>query len=223
MEKIVLSSERIKELVEMQDVLNKATAGDDWAEKGYNWRLYSIMEAAEAIESLPYKHWKKGEVDLENVKVETVDVFHFMFSHILVEYERDDIIEVITLGMNEANKITVGVNDTQSILNALQELIRLLANEEDENEGYIFMYLFLIWKILGETPESLYKAYMIKNNLNGFRQLNGYKEGTYKKLWNLNGEVVEDNVVAYHIAAPLEVSDTFVTNLRQALAVAYVA
>ena len=37
----------------------------------------------------------------------------------------------------------------------------------------------------------LFKLYMGKNVLNTFRQNHGYKEGTYKKIWN--GE--EDNVV----------------------------
>ena len=41
----------------------------------------------------------------------------------------------------------------------------------------------------------LYKRYVVKNQLNAFRQQNGYKDGSYIKLWNN----VEDNVVAFKI------------------------
>jgi hypothetical protein len=43
----------------------------------------------------------------------------------------------------------------------------------------------------GLNLESLYQLYVGKNILNQFRQDHGYKEGTYKKLW----EGREDNVV----------------------------
>ncbi|VVM18067.1 Dimeric dUTPase (EC [uncultured Gammaproteobacteria bacterium] len=41
----------------------------------------------------------------------------------------------------------------------------------------------------------LYKRYLVKNQLNTFRQDHGYKDGTYIKLWG----GVEDNVVAFKI------------------------
>lgn len=48
-----------------------------------------------------------------------------------------------------------------------------------------------------EAIDSIYRSYLVKNVLNSFRNNNGYKEGTYKKIWN--GE--EDNDVAFRIAA----------------------
>jgi hypothetical protein len=45
-----------------------------------------------------------------------------------------------------------------------------------------------------DVPE-LYKRYVVKNQLNTFRQDHGYKEGTYVKIW----DAVEDNVVAFNI------------------------
>jgi hypothetical protein len=41
----------------------------------------------------------------------------------------------------------------------------------------------------------LYKRYVVKNQLNTFRQQHGYKDGSYIKLW----DAVEDNVVAFKI------------------------
>jgi len=41
----------------------------------------------------------------------------------------------------------------------------------------------------------LYKRYVVKNQLNTFRQKNGYKDGSYIKNWG----GVEDNVIAFDI------------------------
>lgn len=48
-----------------------------------------------------------------------------------------------------------------------------------------------------EAIDSIYRSYLVKNVLNSFRNKNGYKQGTYKKIWG--GE--EDNDVAFRIAA----------------------
>ena len=41
------------------------------------------------------------------------------------------------------------------------------------------------------------KKYIIKNVLNKFRQDNGYKEGTYKKIWKMGEDSLEDNDVVF--------------------------
>ena len=43
--------------------------------------------------------------------------------------------------------------------------------------------------------DDLYKRYVVKNQLNQFRQDHGYKNGTYIKIW---GDV-EDNIIAFKI------------------------
>lgn len=45
----------------------------------------------------------------------------------------------------------------------------------------------------------VYDLYNGKRILNIFRQENGYSEGTYKKHWNYNEELVEDNVVMFSL------------------------
>ena len=47
----------------------------------------------------------------------------------------------------------------------------------------------------GVNLYSLYESYIAKNVLNRFRQNNGYKEGSYKKIWNGR----EDNEVMSEI------------------------
>jgi hypothetical protein len=50
-----------------------------------------------------------------------------------------------------------------------------------------------------DVPE-LYSRYIVKNQLNTFRQEHGYKNGSYIKMWtDAKGNSVEDNVVAFNI------------------------
>jgi hypothetical protein len=51
--------------------------------------------------------------------------------------------------------------------------------------------------------EDVYIAYIVKNCLNKFRQDNGYKDGTYNKIWIDK----EDNVVAYELAYQMGASE----------------
>jgi hypothetical protein len=53
----------------------------------------------------------------------------------------------------------------------------------------------LLCNYVGMSFEDLYKMYLGKNVLNKFRQENGYREGTYHKIWNRK----EDNEVLSHI------------------------
>ena len=208
----MLSRERIKEIVDMQDSLNTRTAGEDWRDKGYNWRLYAIMEAAEAIESLPYKHWKMSmEPDLANVKVELADIVHFLISAALTNYNSDAVTEFMYIG--QVNISTP--KSPEELVVYLDAMIAGIARADSEES--LFSSAWFLWGALGETHETMYKAYMTKNVLNGHRQINGYKKGTYQKFWGFHGELVEDNVVAFHLASKIDVGEDFTSSLKSAL------
>ena len=49
-----------------------------------NYNRAQLHETIEFEDSLPWKWWKKGETDLQNVKVELVDELHFFISKCLV-------------------------------------------------------------------------------------------------------------------------------------------
>lgn len=50
-----------------------------------------------------------------------------------------------------------------------------------------------------ESIEKLWSVYLVKNVLNVFRVMNGYKEGTYIKMWN----GIEDNAVVKKLATEI--------------------
>ncbi len=79
---------QIKQMFKLQQQLNDATNGLIWTEgatkegRQISWLRCIYMETAEAIDSFNWKHWKDIEAphDLDNAKVELVDIWHFIMS-----------------------------------------------------------------------------------------------------------------------------------------------
>ena len=60
-----------------------------------NFLLAMQQEAAESVDSLNWKWWKKGEDDWDNIKVELVDMLHFWVSMCTVAgLSADDVIDL---------------------------------------------------------------------------------------------------------------------------------
>ena len=68
-----------KKMVKLQHQFNKQVA-EDYLEKNFNWNSAIIAESGELLDSFGYKWWKKQEPDMENVKVEAIDLLHFVIS-----------------------------------------------------------------------------------------------------------------------------------------------
>lgn len=67
------------QIIKKQIELNERITAD-WRDK--DWELSIIVETAEAIDSLPWKWWKAGGVaDIDNLKVEAIDLLHFIISY----------------------------------------------------------------------------------------------------------------------------------------------
>jgi len=207
----MIDKDRFMEMAEMQDILNRRTAGDNWHEQGLNWKAAIMVECAEAIESLGYKWWKDKDIDLQNAKVELIDILHFVISKDLEKYSYED----VARSMMKAFYININTDTAKPSL--IDRFLSLSYHSYEDNMQPTYNELLAIWKELGEDMESLYKGYMTKNILNEFRQDSGYQEGTYRKLWGYKGEEVEDNVVAFDIANTLEVNELFARTLKKGL------
>ena len=85
-----MSSDKLEEIFELQKELNKRIGVDSDAicqneEETAKWVLnYSRalnQETSELIDSMPWKWWAKYQkFDLQNAKVELVDILHFVVS-----------------------------------------------------------------------------------------------------------------------------------------------
>ena len=203
---------RILQMLELQQELNDATNGKNWEagltknNKKIDWRRCIYLEAAELIESYPWKHWKNIDAspDYANIKIEIVDIWHFIMSEALRLYKVEnrgslqDISTTITTmqGFNEFLKAEKGEQlSSYEEIELVEEMIKILFCNSDIN-ALLISFLTMSSKLNLKLPE-LYELYIGKNILNKFRQNHGYKDGSYIKEWN--GK--EDNVVMQEILA----------------------
>jgi dimeric dUTPase (all-alpha-NTP-PPase superfamily) len=198
--------DKILQMLELQQELNDATNGLGWENgltkngKVIDWKRCTYLECAELIESYPWKHWKNidAKPDYANIKIEAVDIWHFIMSQGLEDYKTQGLGTIKDLGQTittlnnykafTAPQIPTNKNHYEQI-KVVEVLLKTLFCEGSTKKT---MEDFInVASISGLNLDSLYTLYIGKNILNKFRQDHGYKEGSYIKTWN--GE--EDNVV----------------------------
>jgi dimeric dUTPase (all-alpha-NTP-PPase superfamily) len=201
---------KIETMLRLQQKLNDATNGTGWENgvtkngKVIDWRRCIWLEAAELVESYPWKHWKSidADPDYANIKIEAVDIWHFVMSEALSQYKINDLGDISKLSeaiMSTEAYADFALGDKPDTANhydeikEVEKLVEMLfGNTPVETWTAQFYHVALI---SGLDLDELYKLYIGKNILNRFRQDHGYKEGTYNKIWNKE----EDNVVMQRI------------------------
>lgn len=202
--------DKILQMLELQQELNDATNGIGWEDgmtkngKPIDWKRCTYLECAELIESYPWKHWKNidAKPDYDNIKIEAVDIWHFIMSQGLEDYKRGELGSIETLANNinslpnfsafsgELQKTFKDYYEQIAVVETLMKTVFCEGSTEKLMEAFIDVAMQS-----GLNLDSLYKLYVGKNILNQFRQDHGYKEGTYIKIWN--GK--EDNVTMQSI------------------------
>lgn len=177
-----MSTNIFKTMVELQHKFNQQVAKDYLAQR-FNWNNAIIVESGELLESLGYKWWKKQVPDMENVKIETIDLLHFVISNYIQN-----------IGIDETIDRFIQYFTTDEIVKT--ESLADLVNMLNYNDWERFEIMKAMFESLNMTNEDVYIAYITKNCLNKFRQDFGYKDGTYIKDWNGR----EDNIIAFEIA-----------------------
>lgn len=198
----MISQQQLATMLSLQDKMN-AKVNPQWLTAGYGYLRAAMIESVEAIEHHGWKWWKAQQKDLPQLQMELVDIWHFALSASLIDYQGDAINAASALSDQLAETHTQVVFDGQtyqcdqmSLLDNLELMAGLCAAKR------FSVPLFML--IVGQaemTTDELYRQYVGKNILNFFRQDNGYKEGTYTKLWN--GQ--EDNE---HLVEVLNLLDT---------------
>ena len=206
----MLSKNQAATMLTLQSSMN-AKVDPNWVTARYPYLRAVAIEGAEAIEHHGWKWWKKQDKDLAQLQMELVDIWHFILSEILLRN-----------GQSQAAPLN-------HLLNALKQANNQQYIEFD-NATYILKKLDLITKlelliaisiarrielavfesIMHDCKLSwteLFCQYVGKNVLNMFRQDNGYKNGTYQKIWAGR----EDNE---HLVKILESLDSNIPNYK---------
>lgn len=192
----------LEEMFGLQDKLNVKTCGANWksgtTDEGrvINWERYIVMEAAELLESFPYKHWKdiNAKPDIANAKVEIVDIYHFIMSFMLESHSLNNCVSLAETCLLKDNAI---IRDADILVLIEHIMQSSLCNDRSDKDKLTAFFNVLARMDMGIFE--LYSMYLVKNALNIFRQNHGYKDGSYVKV--IDGK--EDNETFFIMAEEL--------------------
>ena len=191
----------LHDMVELQK-LHNGDVHPSWHTQGYPFYRAIWTECAELLDHMGWKWWKHQDSDLDQVKLEIVDIWHFGLSMLIVD--EVDLGDVATQMVELHSQL-----ESSEFRESVEELALAALNRSFDITKFM--------RVLNTTPmtlNELYGIYKGKHVLNRFRQANGYKEGSYRKLWDGR----EDNVHLASLVRSLNAfSDTFQTDLHQAL------
>lgn len=219
-----MNDTQLKTMLEMQAAMN-AKVNPDWRNAGYAWLRAAVIEGAEAIEHHGWKWWKKQEMDKEQFSMELIDIWHFILSHMIVQHSiGPDYIDPpadVIQGQLVSEYLCIGVSldgeyhqfGKMDTLSRVELLIGLSVCRR------VSVPLFkTLMDDVGMNWDELYRQYVGKNVLNFFRQDNGYKQGTYIKIWDDR----EDNEHLVEIMSTLDAASlTFKDDLYKHLDARY--
>ena len=180
----------VKNMLEMQSRMN-ARVHEHWIDQDFEWYRAVWIECGELMDHVGYKWWKKQEPDMDQVRLEVVDIWHFGMSAL---FKTEPDLDVL------ADKISADMLIEESSNADIHEATEVLAQHALQSKSFSVSHFAVLMRACGLTPEVLYQQYVGKNVLNFFRQDHGYQEGTYIKLWGGR----EDNEHLVEVLAALD-------------------
>lgn len=208
---MTISEAHLIAMLEMQDGMNRKV-NPDWVAANNNWCRAIQVEAVEAIEHHGWKWWKKQECDMAQLRMELVDIWHFMLSaaiqdkHGNVALARMEMVAELNL-----HQKSIQFDNQYYVLAQINllEKLDLLVGLAASRRTSLALFEVLLHDCDMEWND-LFKQYVGKNVLNVFRQDHGYKAGSYIKIWDGR----EDNE---HLVEVLELVDLAAANVRDEL------
>ena len=207
MSDLLTAQNQISQMLTMQDAMNSRVS-ETWRDNGYEWYRAIWVECAEMLDHHGWKWWKHQEIEVAQVQLELVDIFHFGLSlRLMTGATVGDI-------TNELAKELTQQTDESDFKIALENL----ASSAVTNKAFNAIALADCMRLMDMDLAELFRQYVGKNTLNFFRQDHGYKDGSYIKIWH--GE--EDNEVLARLVNELDASATdFQQQLYAALEAKY--
>jgi dUTP pyrophosphatase len=193
-------------LSRLQDALNRCVDAD-WREKrtANDWALAVTMESCELIDSYPWKWWKNvaKPADLNNVKIELVDILHFALSGAMQTADNGS---QRPLGETVLPHIVAPLTDATNAVATFRNVIRLadLHRFDIVTEHVV--------AAANDLDFNLVAYYVAKHTLNYLRQLGGYKSGEYKKV---RDDGKEDNELLHDAIADVAVDAALAEDLYE--------
>lgn len=225
----MLNQQQLTLMLKLQGRMNSAVT-EEWVARGFPFLRAVVVEGAEGIGHTSWKWWKAEPVNVEQLRLELVDILHFVLSDSLMR-------SAAALGVARAD----GEGLPRMVAESAKSLLREIDAEQSQEtlvfdrKEYAFASLSLIdrlelmvglavsrryslrllldcWRELEGSMNDLFTQYTAKNVLNVFRQDMGYKRGTYIKIWDGR----EDNEHLAEIMATLSPTEPTYEDLLMA-------
>ena len=148
----------------------------EWESQGYPYYRAIWVECAELLDHFGWKWWKHQTGDLDQVRLELVDIWHFGLSDLLRGGASQ---EALVAQLATLSPGSTGAPDPE----AFRLAVEALAEQTLLARSFAFEPFLAAMAALPMTQQELFELYVGKNVLNSFRQQNGYKSGTYQKNW----------------------------------------
>jgi len=191
MSELTTAQNQIQQMLTMQDAMNSRVS-ETWRDNNYEWYRAIWVECAEMLDHHGWKWWKYQEIDVAQVQLELVDIFHFGLSlRLMTGQAVTDITNELAIELTKSS-------DESDFKIALENL----ASAAVTNKSFDAIALADCMRLMNMDLDELFRQYVGKNTLNFFRQDHGYKEGSYIKIWN--GE--EDNEILATLVNSLDAS-----------------
>jgi len=191
MTEVSTAQKQINQMLNMQDAMNSRVS-ETWRENNYEWYRAIWVECAEMLDHHGWKWWKHQEIDVPQVQLELVDIFHFGLSLRLMTGEN-----VADISKQLEQELTEKTAESD-----FKIALESLASAAVTNKTFDAVALADCMHLMNMDLDELFRQYVGKNTLNFFRQDHGYKDGSYIKIWN--GE--EDNEVLAKLVSSLDAS-----------------
>lgn len=179
-------------MLDLQDDMN-TKVHESWREQNFEWYRAIWVECAELLDHYGWKWWKKQQPDLEQIKLELVDIWHFGLSTLLLS---GDSHEQIAQSVETQFEQATSARDFR--LDLEQFTLNTLSSRQFDAAGFA-----TLMKGVDMDFNQLHTGYVGKNVLNFFRQDHGYQDGSYQKQWG--GK--EDNEYLVEIVADIDTAD----------------
>ena len=165
--------QKVETMLAMQDGMN-TKVHPDWITQNFAWYRAAWVECGELMDHFGYKWWKKQTPDIEQVRLEVIDIWHFGMSALFTE------------GVSQADlaaQITAAIVAHRPLGQGVLPATEALAQDCIATQGFSVAVFWHLLDAVDLDIDSLFKSYVGKNVLNLFRQDNGYKDGSYRKEW----------------------------------------
>ncbi len=196
---VISMRQQLKIMLDLQDSMNTKVC-DDWRAQNFEWYRAIWIECGELLDHYGWKWWKKQSPDIEQVRLELIDIWHFGLSILLQSGEPEDsIIDKVE------SELIVATDQPDFRLNLEDFACQVL-----QTRSFSVGAFARLMAGIELSFEELYRGYVGKNVLNFFRQDHGYKDGSYRKIWSGR----EDNE---HLVEALQDLDSSAADFKDAL------